>query len=116
MLKQMKPNHKTATIIRILLLLLLSCHIRHDILPAEVVALGVIVVHLLGYCHNHRHDGADDRKDEAHTEVQCLVLTCPKSRYICSLSVPPVAELCVPKIIFYGYFMYASLDPILLCA
>lgn len=52
-------------------------HIRHDILPAPVVAIRPLVMHLLGYCHHRRHDGADDRKDEAHTEVLHLVLACP---------------------------------------
>ena len=51
--------------------------IGKDVFPAPVVALGAIVMHLLGYCHHHRHDGADDRKDKANTEVQCLVLACP---------------------------------------
>ena len=28
------------------------------------------------YPHHRRHDGADDRKDKAHTEVLHLVLAC----------------------------------------
>ena len=51
--------------------------ICHDVLPAEVVAFRPLVTHLFGYCHHHRHDGADDRKDKAHTEAQYLALACP---------------------------------------
>lgn len=54
-----------------------SCHIRHDVLPTEVVALRPLVTHFLGYCHHHRHDGADARKDKAHAKMLHLVLACP---------------------------------------
>ena len=53
-------------------------NICHDVLPAEVVAFRPLVMHLLGYCHHHRHDGADCSQDKANTEVLHLVLACPR--------------------------------------
>lgn len=50
--------------------------ICHDVLPAPMVALGALVMHLLGYCHHHRHDGADARKDKANAKMLHLVLAC----------------------------------------
>ena len=68
-------------------------HIRNNVLPAPVVALGAIVVHLLGYCHHRRHDRADDRKDNAHTEVLHLVLACIRVVTIAHCSFCKVTEL-----------------------
>jgi hypothetical protein len=56
-----------------------SDSIRHNVLPTEVVAVGAIVMHLLGYCHHRRHDGADARKDKANTSVCALSLLVQES-------------------------------------